>query len=173
MALSLNFYHKHCRRVQTIRDLVAGPPRPGEMYFLSTVKSFNAFTFVPYLLQHREVIEELTISTFNINLRVLNSLMRLYHKGQVKKIFILVNASVQKRLPKVYDQLMFHQRHHEAIEVRLAWNHSKITLIRTAEDYFVIEGSGNWSENAALEQYIFMNDAKVFSFRLNAVMKAE
>ncbi|MEC8884204.1 MAG: hypothetical protein VYD98_06080, partial [Bacteroidota bacterium] len=36
---------------------------------------------------------------------------------------------------------------------------------RTVEHHFVVEGSGNWSENAKYEQYTFAESRGLFEFR--------
>lgn len=54
--------------------------------------------------------------------------------------------------------------------VKYAWNHSKVTLLRSSDNHFVIEGSGNFSDNSRHEQYIFLNSKKVFYFRKNWIM---
>ena len=54
----------------------------------------------------------------------------------------------------------------ETVDVyKRQWNHSKVQLIKSDGNYFVVEGSGNFSENAANEQYIFVNNEEVYRFR--------
>jgi hypothetical protein len=57
-----------------------------------------------------------------------------------------------------------------SIRVYYAWNHAKISLIRIGDQHFVVEGSGNWSENAQHEQYVFVNSKKIFDFRKNEIL---
>lgn len=45
------------------------------------------------------------------------------------------------------------------------WSHAKVAMLETKDDFFVIEGSGNWSENACYEQYVFANSKGLFNFR--------
>lgn len=165
VALSLSYLKSHYKKVNSIRELISGPPAPGQLIFLSTVKSFNAFTFIPYLLKYHPQIDELYLSTFAINQRVLSSFVKLVGKGAIKQVNILASESIIKRLPKVYNQLQYWQKNKPQFTVRYAWNHSKITLARCGQNYYCIEGSGNWSENAALEQYLFTNSAELFHFR--------
>ncbi len=49
--------------------------------------------------------------------------------------------------------------------IKYYWNHSKVCLVKTEDFHLVMEGSGNWSENAQLEQYILTNSEPVFNFR--------
>ena len=67
-------------------------------------------------------------------------------------------------MPAVVDLLEVKARDRE-ISIVYAWNHSKVQLIKSNGNYFVVEGSGNFSENAANEQYIFLNNEYVYKFR--------
>jgi len=172
VALSINYLKSHTKKVQGLRNLIEGPPVPNQIIFLSTVKSFNAFTFIPYILKHHSVIDELYLSTFAINQRVLTSFAHLLRQKALNKVSILASESIIKRLPKVYHLLESYQKQYPQLQVRYAWNHSKVTLIRCGENYYCVEGSGNWSENAAIEQYLFTNSKELFNFRQQIISNA-
>lgn len=70
-----------------------------------------------------------------------------------------------KRNPATIENLVAMSSTRANLQVKFAWNHSKVNLIQTHDEYYVIEGSGNWSNNAHFEQYIFVNDKEVFDFR--------
>ena len=72
-------------------------------------------------------------------------------------------------MPKVMDNLKSLALQRQNINVNFSWNHSKITLMQCGENYFVVEGSGNWSENSRNEQYIFLNSQSVFDFRKKCI----
>jgi len=72
-------------------------------------------------------------------------------------------------MPAVVDHLEMQINNRDQITVHYAWNHSKITLIETKGDFFVFEGSGNWSENAQFEQYLFFNYKALYDFRLSCI----
>ncbi|SEJ15969.1 hypothetical protein SAMN05192553_102684 [Cyclobacterium xiamenense] len=166
------FENKHLAKIASLKNLMGKLPEPGEAFFLYTLKSFNAFTFITYIIKHCGEIEELTFSTYSINERILSSLLRWYDKGSIRKIRMSISESVRHRMPKVYDLIEL-QRRDRAFEVFYCWNHSKVTLIRSQGNYFVIEGSGNFSENALHEQYLFLNDREVYAFRENCLMGLE
>ena len=139
-------------------------PAPGEIVFLWTCNSFNAFTFIPYVIKYSGMIEELSISTYSINTRIVESLTKWYDKGNVRSILLYVSESLRFRMPAVVDLLEAKARDRK-ISIVYAWNHSKVQLIKSNGNYFVVEGSGNFSENAANEQYIFLNNEYVYKFR--------
>lgn len=157
------FENMHAEKVRSLKQLVGRVPEPGEVFFLWTLNSFNAFTFITYIIKNFGTIRQLTFSTYSINERILTALIRWYDKGAVDEIYICISDSIKNRVPKVNDQLQAFARGRN-ITIGYAWNHSKVTLIRTDTHHFVICGSGNFSENALNEQYIFLNDERIFQF---------
>jgi hypothetical protein len=161
--LRTNFVKKHMAKVETLKKLEGGMPAPGEAVFLYTLNSFTAFTFIIHILKHA-LIEELHLSTYSINERVLTSLIKQYDQGNIKSITLCISDSIKHRVPKIYDMIEMYAQTRD-FKINYCWNHSKISLIKTHDDYFIVEGSGNFSENAMHEQYIWMNDQEVFEFR--------
>lgn len=154
----------HYQKLENIeRDLKRLPDKE-EFFFLQTEKQFNAFTFIPFVIKHKP-IKELLASTYSISIRVVESLVELYDHNLVEKVVLLVSDSLIKRNPTTIDKIESMARSRSRFEVRYTWNHSKITLARTDNDFFIVEGSGNWSENAAIEQYIFANCEGLYNFR--------
>ena len=153
----------HIEKVHSLKDLLGRVPLKGEVYFLWTLNSFNAFTFITYIIKYFGCIKQLTFSTYAINERILTSLVRWYDKGSIDSIYICISDSIRSRVPKVNDQLQAFASTRN-IEIGYAWNHSKVTLIKTDSHHFVICGSGNFSENALNEQYIFLNDERIYNF---------
>jgi len=45
--------------------------------------------------------------------------------------------------------------------------------METADNYYVIEGSGNWASNAHYEQYLFANSKGLFDFRKTLFTEAK
>jgi len=157
-------------KVETLKELNQRLPEPGEFFALWTKKSFNAFTFIPYFISLFAVIDHLVLSTYSINKRIVDSLIKKIDQGKVLKVEIFISDSIKHRMPSVVDHLepMIAQRS-DRISVVYAWNHSKISLVNIQDKFYCIEGSGNWSENAQYEQYLLFNDKKMYDFRLNCL----
>lgn len=161
-----NFLSIHSFKVNSLKELINNPPINGNIYFLWTDSSFNAFTVIPYILKEFNVIDELILSTYSINQRILDSFSRYIHSGRIHSVDILCSETLKMRMPKVADQLqIFSNIKSNNFNLRYSWNHSKVTLIKTNNNYFIFEGSGNWSENSRNEQYIFANSESVYNFR--------
>jgi len=43
-------------------------------------------------------------------------------------------------------------------------SHAKITLINAGNEYYVISGSGNYSNNPKIEQYTVLKDKELYDF---------
>lgn len=160
-----NFLNLHEQRVETLKELNGKFPLDKEIFFLWTVKSFNAFTFIPYVIRYHKQIDHLILSTYSINTRIVDAFIKYIDRKQILKVDMLISESVKFRIPKVVDYLESLVNCRNDINIFYDWNHSKVTLMQTGKNYFIAEGSGNWSENAKNEQYIFLNNKDVFEFR--------
>ena len=168
-----NFLQLHEFRVETLKELAGRLPAPGEMFALWTLKSFNAFTVIPFLIKECGRIDLLCISTYTINRRIIDSLIKKMDHGTILQVKLFISDSLKYRMPRVVDHLssMISTRS-ERISAHYGWNHSKITLAMAGDQYFVMEGSGNWGENAQYEQYTFFNDRRLYDFRMNCITNA-
>lgn len=162
---STRFIEVHQHKIGGMKELMNRLPSPGEAFFLWTVNQFNAFSFIPYLIDNAKRIDELVISTYSINIRIIDSLSSFMRNGFIGSVYILISDSAKFRIPAVVDHLEQFRISFPQVTVRYAWNHSKITLMRCCENDYVIEGSGNFSENARHEQYIFLNSKEIYEFR--------
>lgn len=141
-------------------------PSNNEHFFLQSDTAFNAFTFIPFICKNVR-IKQLYASTYSISRRVIDALFELHEKGVVENITLMISDSMIKRNPIVIDNLMAMTKKKPNFTVQYAWVHAKVCIIETHhQDYYVIEGSGNWSENAQYEQYLFANSKGLYDFRL-------
>ena len=145
-------------------------PEPGEILFIWTGASFSSFAVLPRIIMQEGNIAELIISSFTLNLRIFDSIMNLFNRGQIGRIYLFLNDSIEKRLPTIYQQLLLYSANNPAIKVQLGWNHSKVTLVKTSTANYCLEGSGNFSETARHEQYTFSNDRDIYEFRRRTII---
>lgn len=163
-AFTSKYLNKHLDLLENISEDLVRFPAEGEIFFLQTLQAFNAFTFIQKIAK-TYFIEELVATTYSVSMRVMEALQELQRLGKIGEIKLLISDSMMSRNPKVTDALDAWASTDANVKLIYTWNHSKITLAKTAEQHFCIEGSGNWSENACYEQYIFYNDKDVYEFR--------
>lgn len=173
LILKERFLNEHLVKVESIKQLIHHVPDPGELFCIWTLNSFNAFTFIPFMIKEHGKIEELIISTYSISSRILDAITKFIEKGKLCQIHITISDSIKFRTPRVQEQLEILSRIYPVFTVQYAWNHSKVTLIRTQEGKFVVEGSGNYSENAQFEQYMFLNSDSIYEFRKSCIKSAQ
>ena len=163
-SFSAKYLNAHYQKIEKLKKELGRLPEKEEIFFLQSDKSFNAFTFIPWICEIT-AIKHLYVATYSINKRVIGALVQLHAEGKIDRITLLVSDSMLKRNPQTCDLLAAQSLQYGNIQVLFAWSHAKVSLIDTGSGKFVLEGSGNWSENAAYEQYIFANSPKAFEFR--------
>lgn len=158
------YINKHFEKIAYLHEDLQRLPSTEEFFFLQTDNSFNAFTFIPFIAKQHS-IQHLHVCTYSISRRVIDALIELYDKGFCDQVTLMISDSLIKRNPTTIDLLasMVHTRAN--FEVNFSWSHAKVTLIKTNAHYFGIEGSGNHSENAHYEQYVFYNSKDTYEFR--------
>ena len=134
-------------------------PIKNEQYRIITQKRFNTFDFILSILS-REEIFELYLVTFMIGSKTIENLHELLLSKQIHKSIIIVNNAVRKFKPTTFEKLL-HLLNTKVIEKQI---HAKIILAKTKDNFYVIEGSGNLSINAKIEQYVFENNKQVYEF---------
>lgn len=163
-ALQSKLLTDHFEKVRNLEKDLGNLPSPGEMIWLQSDGQFNAFTFIPFITM-RETIQELYVATYSIAMRVVEALLVLHNNGAVDKIDLLISDSLKQRNPVTIDKILAYEQSYGNLDVKFAWTHAKVMLAKTSDNFYIVEGSGNFSENAHYEQYIFCNNEKAFNFR--------
>ena len=164
-SLRVSFDELHERKIATIKMLCGELPEENQIFFLETTNSFNAFTFIVYLIKYAGRIDELFIATYSINQRILDSLSKRLAKNEIKEVTLYIAESIRYRMPKIKDRLQIMAKELDNFQVEYAWTHKKVIAARVGDDHYVVEGSGNFSENTAEEQYIFLKSKRIYGFK--------
>ena len=151
-------------KLNSLKELCGQLPKDNEAFFIETKKSFTAFTFIVYLIKNAGRVNHLYVATYSTNERIINALLRWREKGLIGSIHLHISETLKFRMPKIFERLM--QLHQDGvIELTYSWSHKKITCLDTEAGFFVVEGSGNYGENAMEEQYVFLKNKEVYEFR--------
>jgi hypothetical protein len=156
----------HFEKVSSLEESLVRIPTQEEYFFLQSDTAFNAFTFIPFVAK-RFPIKELHATTYSISRKVIDAMIELHDSGMIEKITLLISDSMIKRNPLTIEHLMSMAKSRANITVLYAWVHAKVCLLKTHDFHYVIEGSGNWSENAQYEQYVFANAKGLYDFRMH------
>ena len=153
------FAEKNTQIIKKVEQI--GLPKSGEQLRLITINPFNTISIISYIA-NIEIIEHAVFVIFAINQSAAKIIIDLINKGRIKKITCIVSSirnagHVSKSI--AVDMLKNY------IDIVFVNSHAKITLLKTENgNYYNIEGSGNFSFNGRLEQYIIDNDIKLYEF---------
>lgn len=152
-------------------------PKPGEQFRIVTNKCWNGYTLIKRILATDAVIEELYLAVYSINEVAARGLMKAYESGRIKAGWFIVSDLFWKYRNKDAHQIyrLFRQfcqgtdtLHHGYMD-----NHAKVTCIKDNHgNHFVMEGSGNLSDNAKIEQLLFENNRTSFDFHSGWIRNA-
>lgn len=140
-------------------------PKNGEQYRIITEKQFNAYALILALIE-KSHIDELYLAIYRINEPTVESIISLIEKGHIKKAtFIISNYFNQTKKPEKWaKRLKEYCDGNKNCRHTYLHNHSKVLIIKQGENYYVFEGSGNMSDNARIEQYVYENNKQTYDF---------
>lgn len=147
-------------------DQLCVRPQPNEQWRIITEKSFNAYNFITSILQ-AGAIEDLYLAIYRINEPTVEALIQLLDNGKIRHAnFIISSFFNQTKKPEQWAIRLcdYCQTHASTTKFAYLHNHAKICCIQQGGNYYVFEGSGNMSDNARIEQYVYENSKQVFDF---------
>lgn len=166
-AIGLDLNEIFTQSLNSINELIS-IPKKNKHYRLVTKKAINTFDFIQAVLVNENIIE-LTIAIYRIGKKTAAQLNHIQKNGNIDKIKFLINDGFPKLVPDAYNFIKGLESN--KWEIKLENNHTKIILIKTTDNYYVIEGSGNMSINARIEQYCFDNNKDIYDFHYNWINK--
>jgi len=155
----------HYIKAKALSDLCI-KPKPNEQYRIITEKQFNAYALILHLLES-ETIKELYLAIYRINYPTVQSIINFIESGHIKKAtFVISNFFNQTKKPEQWAIMLkeFCDNNKNTNHI-YTHNHAKVLVIKTvSNEHYIFEGSGNMSDNARIEQYIYENNKNVFEF---------
>lgn len=154
----------HFIKAKALSDL-CGIPKKNEQFRIITEKQFNAYAVILNLIENNE-IDEIHLAIYRINQPTVESLISFIECGKIKKAsFVISNFFNQTKKPELWaKRLRSYCETNQNCKHAYTHNHSKVLCVKIADDYFVFEGSGNMSDNARVEQYLYENNKDAFDF---------
>lgn len=137
-------------------------PKENEITSIRTQSQMNIFSIFLQFIKNYGAIDYLSIQTYTFNEKTVYALKELLDSGKIKKLQIIMTETANFRIPKIYRLLkdLFSER--KECNLCFYWVHSKVNLIKCGNDKYVLDGSGNFSMNAQVEQYNIINSKKLF-----------
>jgi len=162
------FRYSNNRKVSAINYLtLSTPPSHGEsLTVVTTGKHINAFAFVQYILE-KENIKALHIASYCMTKKVPLWCCDLLENEKIDTLHFYVSCNPYAIKPDVKRLLTeMTTAAPDLCTVKYFHNHAKMALIETEENYYILTGSGNFSDNAITEIYELKNDKDLFNFHI-------
>lgn len=145
------------------------PKADNEVYkFVSVSGGFASICFINYVAEMEQILE-LSASTLRIGEKQFHILKKLSENGRIKDASFYIGALMQRTDGRGEEKYNYYKRFNDTCDA-LGWkryvtnNHSKIILMRTSKNYYVLESSSNLNENPHIEQYSFENSKELYEF---------
>lgn len=161
----------HSHRVKNVDEDICEKLIPGEAHFILTTNRINMRTFLLWILQHSdgEVIDELIVATYSVTSNTSIMFLSLFDKARIRKAaFVICGHLLRANNRAVID--FVDECRKRNIPVLIRNNHSKILLAQCGLQKISLMGSGNFSENADIEQYLMIDDGRIFDFYREALL---
>lgn len=143
-------------------EKICGIPGKDMQHRIVTVKAIVTFQFILAVLG-AEKIKNLHIAIYRIGKKTLTELIKLQEAGDIGNMFFLINTGLPKLVPGVFEIMKAHEGPN--FQIRIEHTHTKIVLMHTdLNNFYVVEGSGNMSQNGQFEQYIFEENPAAYRF---------
>lgn len=162
----------HAHRVKDVDKDICENLTPGEAHFILTTNRINMRTFLLWILKHSKggVIDELVAATYSVTSNTAVMFFSLFDSGKIKKAaFVICGHLLRANNRSVIDFISECRK--RDIPVMIRNNHSKILLARCGLQRIALMGSSNFSENADIEQYLMIDDGRVFDFYREALLE--
>ena len=154
--------------IEKIKEI--GLPNQGEQLRLITTKAFNSIAIIKHIAD-REIIKSGKLVIFAINQYAARLLIDLKKEGKLNNTVLIVSSI---RNPGIKAKCIAVELLKEHFKIIFITSHAKIAILETEKgNYYNIEGSGNFSYNARLEQYVIDNEKGLFDFSNQWIKEVE
>lgn len=151
-------------KVRDFENVFTNGVLPDVQYRLVTEKNFSSLVVLEYFLSRYEV-KEMILAIYRMNLPAVNRLKEIVEQGIPTTILVSSFFRENKKYEKWTRELELFCDKNKNVELKFAWSHAKVFLCQTAcKRFFVLEGSGNLSDNARIEQYLLEDNEQMYAF---------
>lgn len=144
-----------------------GFPKEGEYKSFQSAGLSDAGSFLYAVVEEFLIIEEAIIATWTISKKNVLKILDYIDNGKINKLIFLINDGMlnTNSTKPIYSfmRLEFDKRK-DKILYNVANSHAKIQCYKTSQNYLTISGSGNWSENPRIENYIILGHKKEYEY---------
>jgi hypothetical protein len=147
----------------SIVNNIKGLPKNQEVAIIKTNGCSDTGSIYTYISDNYE-LNELYLSTWIINKQNIDRIINDIDSGKLQKVYFVVSVRLKQLKKSDYAYLIeqFAQRKEKCF-YKVCNSHAKIFSLSTmCSNYFTVSGSGNWTANPRIENYIIFNDINVY-----------
>lgn len=161
------------RETEQLDALIKEPPKKDECFKIISVSGgFSSIAIIKWIADREGGVDEMFVSTFRIGKKHMEVLDNLYDDEKLRTVHLFTSETQKKVDCKMvykgneynYFDYICEICNRNGWRITCCGNHSKILLLRTKQNYYVIETSSNLNENPKMEQFSFENDKELFDF---------
>lgn len=130
---------------------------------VSKAGGFSAIAFILYV-GATEPIKQLYVSSLRVGKREIYALDEMHGMGQLEQAHFLTGNVMRRNGEYNYADVMDDICAVNGWTVERGHNHSKIILMQTEKNWYVVETSANLNTNPQMEQFSFENNVHLFRF---------
>jgi len=161
-------FNKHVRKNKRnlnfaeIMDAEGGLPSKNECLLIKTNGCSDTGSIFDYISK-TGAVNELYLSTWIISRTNIDYIAELIDAGDVEKLVFVISVR-QKQLKKAnYAHLVEElNKRQDVAQYKVCNCHAKTFSCRVGDNYYTVTGSGNWTKNPRIENYIILNDKEAF-----------
>lgn len=155
------------REQKMLSELIHDPPTQAESFRMLSAGGFSSIAFIRFVAE-KETISDLYVSSLTIGKKHANNLDALHSSGKLMNAFFVFCSIFEQSNTSKYNYFTDFSKICEknGWKYAKAKNHSKIILMRTDKNWYIVETSSNMNENPKIEQFTFENDETLFKFYL-------
>lgn len=138
-------------------------PKPSQQVHYISGKAVESISLIKQIIKEKGIISELICLIFSINTPNAEMLIALKRAGHIKHIEITVSTirnKAEKENVKSYHKLL----QGNDIILKHAYNHAKVILAKTENDYIVINTSANFVNSAKYEFFVISNNKQLYDY---------
>ena len=144
----------------TLITSVGGLPNTDEAVIIKTNGCSDTGSIFTYINQ-KETVTEVYLSTWIISRSNIERLLKCFDAGATLTFVVSKRLKELKKSDYAYLVEQFQKR--KGIKYKVANCHAKTFSVKTVQgNHYTVTGSGNWTENPRIENYIITNDVEYF-----------
>jgi hypothetical protein len=142
---------------------IGGMPKHDEVVYMKSNGLSDTGSIFRYISNNYD-LNELYLSTWIISRPNIEHLEALVANNKISHIYFVASTRLKQLTKSNYAFLVEQfKKHPNKITFKITNSHAKTFSVSTKEgDYFTVTGSGNWTENPRIENYVILNDKNAF-----------